>query len=155
MNSDEHQRQEKPMNSANAAYAAYQTAEVGTLTQKGLIIKLYQGAERFLMRARLAMTNEQIDLSCESCIKAKRIFMELLSTLNFEQGGEVATRLRDLYLFIITEIVAANVNQDPERIMKVLPVIQTLRSAWEAIPEEHANTSSLTQNGGHSLNIST
>ena len=125
------------------AYAAYRTAEVETLTQRDLIVKLYQGAERFLLQAKMGMENKQIENATVGCQKAKRIFVELLSTLNFESGGEIADQLRDLYLFIVSQIVEANLQKDPQMIGELLPIIATLRGAWEEIPAEHANTSSL------------
>ena len=61
---------------AASAYSAYRTAEVETLTQRDLIIKLYQGAERFLLQAKIGMENKQIESATEGCQKAKRIFVE-------------------------------------------------------------------------------
>lgn len=133
------------MASASAAFASYRTAEVETLSQRDLLIRLYQGAERFLAQARIAMLNKEWYQANEGCQKAKRIFVELLSTLNFELGGEIAERLRDLYLFLIGEIVEANVHHQPERLQALTPIIDTLRSAWEGIPDADANTSSLNQ----------
>lgn len=132
-----------------AAYAAsYRTAEVETLSQRDLLVKLYQGSEKFIQRGRMAMINKQYELSNDSLQKAKRIFMELLSTLNFEVGGEVAQNLRDLYLFLISEIVEANLRQEPKRLEALMPVITTLREAWEEIPDSEANTTSLRVQGG-------
>ena len=50
------------------------------------------------------MINKQWYQANEGCQKAKRIFVELLSTLNFEVGGEIAERLRDIYLFLLVKL---------------------------------------------------
>jgi len=56
----------------------------------------------------------------------------------------------------MAEIVASNLHKDAERLVRILPVVATLREAWQAIPEEFASTSSLpTGNQGHSLNLRT
>lgn len=139
---------------AAAAYAAYRHAEVTTLSQRDLLVKLFQGAERFLVLARTGLANRQYELADTNCQKAKRIFMELMATLNFEAGGAIAGQLRDLYLFLIGEIVQANLRRDGERLHRLLPVIATLREGWEQVPAEFAGISSLPpESHGNHLNI--
>lgn len=144
------------MSPAVRAYNAYRSAEVETLSQRDLLVKLYQGAERFLNQAIVAMRARQIESAHDNSQKAKRIFAELLSTLNFEMGSEIAGQLRDLYLFFMAEILASNMHKDGERLVRILPVIATLREAWQAIPEEFAATSSLPSGiQGQSLDLRT
>ena len=135
------------------AYSAYRSAEIETLTQRDLIIKLYQGAERFLIGAKMAMENKEIENANTLSQKAKRIFMELLSTLDFEQGGAIAKQLRDLYLFIISSIVEANLRKDPARIGQILPIVATLREGWEQVPANEANGGRAAGDRGQVLNM--
>ncbi len=130
------------MSAANA-YTAYRTAELATISQRDLIVRLYQGAERFLNQAQLAMSNKQVEMAHVNCQKAKAIFCELMATLNFEKGGEIANQLKELYLFFILQIVEANLRKDPSMIARILPSIAQLREAWQQVPEEHANVSSV------------
>lgn len=142
------------MGPAANAYKAYQSAEIETISQRELLVRLYQGAERFLNLAMAAIANHEVETVNSNCQKAKRIFMELLATLNMEVGGEVTARLRDLYLFFIGEIVEGNLRKDRERLARILPVIATLREAWQQIPDEFANVSSLPEGQRQgSLNI--
>ncbi len=143
------------MAAANIAYAAYRTAEVHTISKRDLIVKLYQGAERFLVQAQTAMQNRQIEMAHNACIKTKNIFSELLVTLNMENGGEIAVSLQALYVFFINEITEANMRKDPKKIAGVLPIIATLREGWQQVPAEYANLSSLEANEGHILNVRT
>jgi flagellar secretion chaperone FliS len=141
------------MSPANA-YSAYRSAEIETISQKELIIRLYQGAERFIIEAKLAMTNNQLEKASNLCRKTRDIFVELMSTLNFEAGGEVAYQLRDLYSFIIYQVSEASLRKQPEKLDALLPIIVTLRSGWEAVPDEHANITSIPEgNDGHALNL--
>ncbi len=138
------------------AYQAYKTAEVDTLSQRELLVRLYQGAERFIGQGLAAMREGRHEDCNTYCQKSKRIFLELLSTLNFEQGGEIAVRLRDLYLFFVTELVESNLRKEPDRLAGILPVVVTLREGWEGVPDEYANVSSAMPTGGrHSLSITT
>lgn len=138
------------------AFNAYRTAEIQTISQRELIIKLYEGADRFLIHAQTAIYNQEWEMSHEKCSKAKAIFMELLSTLNFEQGGAIAEQLRDLYLFLIAEIIESNLTKDAARLKTLHPIIASLLDGWRQVPEKYANgNGDIERNQGHNLNIST
>lgn len=117
---------------------AYQTAEISTIPQRDLLVRLYQGAERFLAHARDAMYKNQPDVAHAQCQKAKAIFSELVATLDFEAGGPVALQLRELYLYLIMKTVESNLRKDPALIDQILPVVATLRQAWQQIPAAEA-----------------
>lgn len=129
--------------STSTVNQAYRSAEIEGLSQRDLLVKLFEGIERFLGQARSAMEAKQVEPAHENCIKARAIIMELLSTLNFDQGGDIAKQLRDLYLYLLSSISEANLRKDPALITTILPVVTTLCSAWRDIPAEEANTTSL------------
>jgi flagellar secretion chaperone FliS len=138
------------------AYRAYRSAEVETLSQRDLLVKMFQGMERFLVQAQLAMNNQQPAEAHEACQRVKAILVELMATLNFEKGGEIAQRLNALYSFFLVTIVEANLRKDATKLAEILPIIADLRSAWERIPDELANVSSVPSgNEGHTLNLRT
>ena len=136
------------------AYGAYRSAEITTASQKDLIVRLYLGAEKFLDLACQAMAAKKYVDSMTNCRKARDIFMELMATLNFEQGGELAIRLKDLYAFLVFQISEASLRKNPEQIQTILPIIRTMREGWENVPVEEANTTSIpVGNEGHALNF--
>ena len=51
---------------------AYRTAEISTLSQRDLIIKLYQGAIRFLSLAIDSAKHHHIEDVHNNCIRAKK-----------------------------------------------------------------------------------
>jgi flagellar secretion chaperone FliS len=138
----------------STAHAAYRSAEVTTLSQRELIVRLYQGAERFLAAGRDAIAAKKGEEAVIQCRRARDIFIELMATLNFEIGGDVAQQLRSLYAFIIYQISEASLKKNQAQIDALLPIIKTLREGWQAIPDEHANVTSIPEgNHGHSLNL--
>lgn len=140
--------------SQSTVHAAYRSAEVETLSQRELIVRLYQGAEKFLLAGRSALEKGKGEEAITQCRRARDIFVELMSTLNFEAGGDLANQLRDLYAFIIYQISEASLKKKPEQLTTLLPIISTLREGWEAVPDEHANLTSIPEgNRGHSLNL--
>ena len=138
----------------STAYAAYRSAEVETLSQRDLIIRLYQGAERFLTAGCVAMDAKKFEEATNQCRRARDIFVELLSTLNFDAGGDLAPQLRDLYVFLIFQISEASLKKNPAQIDALIPIIRTLREGWEAVPDEQANLTSIPEDHhGHNLNL--
>ncbi len=137
---------------AVAAFASYRSAEVTTLNQRDLIVKLYVGAERFLAQAADAIEARDMELASTKADKARAIFSELLSTLDSEQGGDIARQLAALYTFFITDITDAIVAKDAAELRKLIPIAANLREAWEAIPADIACTGGAGA-GGHSINL--
>jgi flagellar protein FliS len=69
----------------------------------------------------------------KSILKTQEIITELMVSLDFEQGGEIAKNLFSLYTWFNQELLAANINQDPQRIATVRNMLNDLRSAWSEI----------------------
>lgn len=137
---------------AVAAFASYRNAEITTLNQRDLIVKLYVGAERFLLQAAEALDDgDQMEAQI-GAQKARAIFTELLSTLDSDKGGDIARQLAALYTFFITDITDALAAKDAAELRKLIPVAANLREAWEAIPADIACTGGAGA-GGHSINL--
>lgn len=134
-----------------SVYASYRNAEIATLNQRDLIVKLYQGIERFLLQGAMHMEEGHRDLGLEAAHKAKAIITELLATLDFERGGDIAKQLQGLYVFFITHILDATAKRDGAELRKLLPMVANLREAWQQIPDDIARSAS--QGGGHAVDI--
>lgn len=119
----------------NHAYArqAYQNNQVTTAPQKKLIIMLYDGAIKNLKLAKMAMEEKEIEKTNNHLIKAQNIIMELMTTLNFEAGGEVAKNLHQLYDYMYRKLIRANIDKDIDGINEVEKYMEELRDTWEQI----------------------
>jgi flagellar protein FliS len=78
--------------------------------------------------------NGMLDGFAVNCATAKRIFTDLLASVNLEHGGEGALTLQTLYTFIVDEIARASAGQDRARLAQLLPLVATLREAWNEHP---------------------
>ena len=59
--------------------------------------------------------------------------LELLSSLDLEQGGEIAERLRSIYAWSLDELAQARVAADADRIDAVAALLAELRESWAAL----------------------
>lgn len=121
----------------------YRKTQIDTATPETLILMLYDGALRFMTQADEAFAEKNMERISNLLVKVQAIFTELLTALNKEQGGEIATNLERLYLFFLEKLSEANVKKDPEPMRQIRPLVEELRNTWaEAIKIHAKNTGS-------------
>jgi|SRR5690606_4705635 flagellar protein FliS len=99
-------------------------------TQEQVIPLLYEQLLTNLRRAGRQIELNDLEGKAKSVEAASTILLELLATLNFDEGGEVASRLAALYSFFLREIGEASRTLDVERIGRVSEMIGSLHDAW-------------------------
>lgn len=125
------------MYSGNNAYAnagnAYKSNEVMTAPKKKLVIMLYEGAVKNLKLAKIAMEEKNIEKTNAAFIKTQNILTELMSTLNFDQGGDIAKNLMALYQYMYQRTVSANIDKNQDTADEVIGYLEELKDAWSQI----------------------
>jgi flagellar protein FliS len=69
----------------------------------------------------------------KAILKTQEIITELMVSLDFEQGGDIAKNLFSLYTWFNQELLEANVKQDMRRVTIIRNMVNELRSAWSEI----------------------
>lgn len=114
---------------------AYQRSAVLTASQGQLIVMLYDGAFRFLSQASIAMADRQFELAHNKLRRAEMIINHLQSSLDYENGGEIAPRLYAIYVFCQRHLNQARAQADPQKIDEVRELLKTLRDAWAQVAQ--------------------
>lgn len=123
----------------NAMTAMRQYQSVNTQAQAieadphRLIQMLMEGGLTRLAQARGAMERNQTALKGELVGKAIAIVGGLRQALNLEQGGELAVNLDNLYAYMTTRLMEANLNNDPAILEEVADLLREVKSGWDAI----------------------
>jgi flagellar secretion chaperone FliS len=112
---------------------AYQQTHVQSRSPLELVVMLYDGAIRFLEQAGDAMADRNMVKKGDSLSRAMAIIAELQSTLNVEEGGEVAKQLDELYTHMTSRLIEANIQRTRQPIDEVLRLMRTLRDGWSQI----------------------
>ena len=115
--------------------SAYQENSVETLTQGQIVVKLYDGAIRFLRQAVVCIERKDYAGKNDLINKAVAIIDELNFNLNMEEGGEIASNLRALYGFMVRHLHQANVRCDAGMVRHVINLLETLNEGWRGISE--------------------
>ncbi len=119
------------MNS-NLAYNEYTQNNISIESRERLIEMLYEGILRFNYQAKKAIKNEDYEKKSYWINRSIDIFIELISSLNFD-GVDVATYLSGLYLHQIKLLSNANAKNKTEDLDVVNKVIKGLLEAWREV----------------------
>lgn len=116
------------------AFNQYQDTQVNTASPEKILLMLYDGAINFTRIAREKMEQGDVAEKARFIGKGLAIVTELMNTLNHDVGGEMSKRLEQLYIYIIDEYTAANLNNSVKSLDNVLKILTVLRGTWaEAI----------------------
>jgi flagellar secretion chaperone FliS len=114
-------------------YQAYQTTQVQTASTGEIVVLLYDGAVRFLNRGLLALDEGRSDTAHADIIRGQEIVLELMTGLDLDRGGDLASNLRDLYIYMYQTLVQANIRKDRELVVTVIRLLDELRAAWRTV----------------------
>jgi flagellar protein FliS len=130
----------------NNALSTYRETRIVTASQGQLILMLYGEAVRQLdLALNLLGLNSaekkdpgRIEKVGKAVVKTQEIVSELMVSLDFEQGGDIAKNLFSLYTWFNRELLESNIRQDERRISTVRNMMEDLRSAWQEIVATNA-----------------
>jgi flagellar secretion chaperone FliS len=113
----------------------YRANSVLTASPGQLVVLLFDGALQAMATAREAMGRPARDLRRYEVVhgqitKARRIIAELRGSLNFQNGGDFAPLMEQLYEYYNRRLLEANLRKDPEPIVEVEKLLGELRDAW-------------------------
>ncbi|RMF44521.1 MAG: flagellar export chaperone FliS [Deltaproteobacteria bacterium] len=118
----------------NAFWNQYQQNQVNQAPPEQILIMLYDAAIRHTVRAIEGLANQDIVAKAEGISKAMHIITTFSDTLDHQIGGEVAENLDALYNYMVRELSAANLHNDPAPLKNVETMLRDLRVTWtEAI----------------------
>ena len=123
------------------ATAAYQEANVAARSPLELVVLLYDGALSAIVQARQAVDDRDMAAKRKAMSKGLAIIGHLQSTLNMDEGKDVAEQLDRLYVFVTDKLIEFNVQGRAEALTEAHSVLTTLRDAWSAIAQSGGGTS--------------
>ena len=117
------------------AHKQYNSVHISTVDRGRLLLMLYDGCIKFLKHAKSGLETRDIPKFARFLSKAQAIISELMLTLDFEKGGEVAKDLDRLYDFMLFYLTEANLEKNPEKVGKVIDLLQIIAGAYREVIE--------------------
>jgi len=115
----------------NKALSSYNQINTSIERPEKLILMLYEGALKFANFAKKAIREENIEEKVKYIVKTSNIFIELINSLDFEKGGDIAYYLNGLYAYQLELLAKANAENNEKYIDDVIRVLKGLIEAWK------------------------
>lgn len=104
------------------------------------VVLAYDGAIRFLLAARRAIEEKNIEARFINNKKAADIISYLMETLDMEKGGQIAEYLQRIYFYMLRRLVEVDIQNTTEPLDEVVNQLKQLRSSWEQIARGEQTT---------------
>ncbi|MCX8683772.1 flagellar export chaperone FliS [Gilliamella sp. B2889] len=99
-----------------------------------LIVLLFEGALNAIRLAELYIEKGNIAGKGQAISKAINIIDNgLKSSLDLEQGGEIAENLDQLYQYISQQLLLANLHNDKDKLQVCFNLLDNIAQAWREI----------------------
>lgn len=114
---------------------AYQAVNVQSRSPLELVAMLADGTLRFLQQARDAEARGDTASRAAGISRTLAIIGELQSTLNMEEGGQMAADLERLYAYMSGRLLDVTIKRDLGAIDEVHKLMALLRDGWAQAAE--------------------
>lgn len=118
---------------------AYRENSVIGMSREDTVPLMYEHLLVGLKRASKQIQEKDYEGKAASVEKASAILYELLASLNFEEGGEVASRLASLYTYFLQELTEASRKLEAKRLDPLIEMVTSLHEAWVEAAEKIKN----------------
>ena len=111
---------------------------------------LYDGAIRSINIALESFKKDakKLDDISGNIMKAQDIITELMVSLDFDKGGEIAKNLYNLYVFMNRQLLEANIRKDDKPLTNVKTLLCELREVWVEIAKKNRFSMIEPESGG-------
>jgi flagellar protein FliS len=96
-----------------------------------LVGMMYEGALRFTRRAQKSITDGDFESAHNNIMRAYAIVAELMATLDFEHGGEIAVNLELCYDYVLHLLKEANMKKEAGSLNIARMMLEPLLESWQ------------------------
>lgn len=114
-------------------YNAYKNNSITTQSPGRIVVLLYEGTIKFLKQSIDAIERKDYAEKGRLIGRALDIIGELNASLDMEVGGEIASNLRNLYVFMIQELTQASIKMDARKVRGVIGCLEELLAGWKQV----------------------
>jgi flagellar protein FliS len=117
---------------------SYKETQIKTATPGKLVVMLYDGALKYIGLAieALAAKHQRYDRVSEYLVRAQDIVTELMASLDFDQGRDIARSLFNLYMWMNRQILEGNITKSSVPLEQVKKLLMELRVVWAEVADK-------------------
>ena len=118
---------------------AYLRSKVMTAPPEELRLMLLDGALRFAHQARNGLETKNFEMTYSGFSQCRAIIVELMTSMNEAANPELTDKVKSLYAFFFSELIAASHDKDIERLDKVIGLLGYERETWALLMDKLAS----------------
>lgn len=118
-------------------YQQYKEQSVNTMTKSEMLLLLLDELVKRIMRAEIALKQENFELFEQSVTRSVEIVIYLKSTLN--RRYEISEELSRMYDFYIFELSRIKAGRDEAVILELRPLVEDLRNTFREAGKQVQN----------------
>jgi len=109
----------------------YERTSVESATKEELVVLCYEKTIQFLGQAQRYYADREYAKKGLALQKALNIINELQSSLDFENGGQIARNLDRIYAYVTQRLLLADFNMDLPVFDEAIRMLDELKQAWQ------------------------
>jgi flagellar protein FliS len=117
---------------------AYREADILAASPSRLVVITYDGMISSLLRARAGIVASNHDVALPALGKARAFVGELLAALDRRKGGELASNLASIYVFVLVELQTITKSRNVQRLDTIIELMREMREAFATIANDAA-----------------
>ncbi|MBM3602500.1 MAG: flagellar export chaperone FliS, partial [Alphaproteobacteria bacterium] len=115
---------------------AYSNQQILSASPARIVYLLYDRAIFWLKDAILAIEANEIERRWKACCKARDIIEHFLTTLNFEEGGEISVNLEKIFTCCLHRLPDVDIKNDAKAAQDVINLLEPLRNSWREVADQ-------------------
>lgn len=124
-----------------SALSHYQAVDVdcrvAASSPHNLVSLLFDGALKNIAIASGCIDRGEVAAKGRHISKAIKIIDNLRASLDMQQGGEIADKLKALYDYMETCLMEANLKNAKNKLEETSSLLEEIKSAWDSMPPEY------------------
>jgi len=117
-------------------YQTYQGNQVDGAGPLGLVLLTYEALYKSLGRTRHAIQAGDLSAEADHTGRCMEALIELSSSLNMQEGGQLAQSLVSLYAYMMNRLTSGLCSCSIEHVDEVIQLVQQLREGWMNLSEQ-------------------
>lgn len=109
---------------------AYRESEVLTASRERLLVITFDALVAAITRAKVGASMQNREVCINGIDRARAILTELLVTLDYEAGGDIAKRLASVYVFVLGDLDRVALRPDARQLERHVTMMTELRDAF-------------------------
>lgn len=131
----------------------YKETQIETSDRVKLVVILYDIILESINNAIKYIEEKKYDLSNRELARAQDGIIELIVSLDFDRGKDIAKNLYSIYLYCSKRLFEGNIEKNTQTMKEVINILSNLREAWDQISKMQLKNNDPSREKAKNINL--